>query len=74
MKPLYGAEWRFVGESDLMVDELGHSRHAHKVPCFLGGRLHSRRYLGQDVRHCVTMDIYVCVYCGREKAKTPKER
>jgi hypothetical protein len=57
--------------SDIMVDELGHKRHADHVPCFLGGRLHSYRYLGDDVRHCVLRGIHVCVYDGREKQTKP---
>jgi hypothetical protein len=67
--PLYGAAWVFTGEGDIMTDELGHRRHADKVPCFLGGRLHSYRYLGTDVRHCVTMRISACVYDGREQSR-----
>ena len=35
--PLYGATWSFTGDADIMTDELGHRRHADKVPCFLGG-------------------------------------
>jgi hypothetical protein len=69
---LYGATWTPTGGRDLMTDELGHKRHADKVPCFLGGRQHSYRILGEDVRHCVTMEIGVCVYDGRERAKPVK--
>ena len=59
-------------KSDIMTDELGHKRHADKVPCFLGGRLHSYRYLGDDIRHCVLRGIHVCVYDGREKQTKPR--
>jgi len=70
---LYGAEWAYAGEGDLMTDELGHRRHADKVPCFLGGRKHSYRVLGTDVRHCVTMEISACVYDGRERARSRRK-
>ena len=73
MQPLYGATWTPAGEGDIMTDELGHRRHARDVPCFLGGRQHSYRVLGIDVRHCLTMEISVCLYDGRERARSAKE-
>jgi hypothetical protein len=71
VKPLYGSDWRDSGDGTL-TDELGHRRHAQNVPCFLGGRQHSYRLLGTDVRHCVTMEISACVYDGRERARKPR--
>ena len=68
----YGADWKFAGDRDIMIDELGHRRHADNVPCFLGGRLHSYRHLGQDIRHCVLREIFVCVYDGHEKSTRHK--
>jgi hypothetical protein len=65
MKPLYGLHW-VRGEDGMMTDELGHRRHCSKVPCFLGGTMHSLRYLGDDVRHCKTVQVWVCVYDGHE--------
>ena len=67
LQPLYGGDWRLTGEGDLMADELGHRRHSFRVPCFLGGKRHSYRTLGEDIRHCVLKTIRVCVYCGREQ-------
>ena len=69
MKPLYGSNWK--REGDMMTDEFGHRRHVAKVPCFLGGTMHSLRYLGLDVRHCKTVQIHVCVYDGREVNRQP---
>lgn len=71
-KPLYGLLWvREIDSStgkltEMMTDELGHRRHCSKVPCFLGGTMHSLRHLGNDIRHCVRVEIFVCVYDGRE--------
>lgn len=65
---LYGASWIRTGDRDIMTDELGHRRHSPSVPCFLGGDLHSWRELGEDVRHCRTVAIAACVYCGRDRA------
>jgi hypothetical protein len=69
---LYGATWTPAGDRDLMTDELGHRRHAVNLPCFLGGNLHSWRELGEDVRHCRTVVIAACVYCGRDHAAKPR--
>lgn len=68
MRMLYGASWARTGDRDIMTDELGHRRHSPSVPCFLGGDLHSWRELGEDVRHCRTVVIAACVYCGRDRA------
>lgn len=79
-KPLYGAKWQLTDEVDrsgnnagFMIDEAGHRRHRSNVPCFLGGSKHSPRFLGRDVRHCVTVEVYGCVYCGRDTTKSIKK-
>jgi hypothetical protein len=72
MRALYGASWTRTGDRDIMADELGHRRHSPSVPCFLGGDLHSWRELGEDVRHCRTVVIAACVYCGRDHTAKPR--
>lgn len=73
LKPLFGAVWERAPGTDFMTDELGHRRHIHKVPCFLGGTWHIlMRDMGLDVRHCRTMFIRVCCYCGHEISARPK--